>query len=624
MGNTVNARPPSGATILLHADIGLAGPTAGIIRILWFTAGAAMLLFTAFLAVLVLAGIGFRIRRGALRQRPIAVFGVSTALVIISTAALCVPDSSGDIGKAFTSRTGWAAGTEAGRGQPARYLDVSGMPVRYANGSASGLGLTQATARSLVLYDATGPDPQADELSATLLVNLASHFGGWTAHPVGTYRAGEMAGYDAVLYLGSPNGGQLPAAFLDDVTQDQHRVVWIDGGIGQLPAVGRPATEGGRGFASQGRDTSELVRMEYKDITLPMYPDGGAGHTQIGIDDPKAATVLATAWRVDGSSVPWAVRSGNLTYVSENPLLSQSRAEGRNLAFADLLFDALSPGTRQRHRALVRLEDVNPTTDPAKLREITAYLAGRQIPFSIGVFPVFRDPAGDGDVTVRLSDRPALVSALAYATAHGGRLVLHGYTHQYATKANPQNGRSGDDAEFYLCHTDEAQQLQLDGHVPEDSRTWALGRIDQALTELRAAGLPKPAVFEFPHYMASATDYLAAGERFAYRYERSLYFPGALSGQPVDDARPAWQMFPYPVRDVYGSTVLPENLDYVGDEGAVTRILDDARANLAVRDGVASFFYHPLLGLGQLPKLVDGLRAMGYTFTAGQDLVASP
>ena len=46
----------------------------------------------------------------------------------------------------------------------------------------------------------------------------------------------------------------------------------------------------------------------------------------------------------------------------------------RYLAFTDLLFDALAPATQERHRALVRLEDVGPNADPDKLREVAELL----------------------------------------------------------------------------------------------------------------------------------------------------------------------------------------------------------------------------------------------------------
>jgi hypothetical protein len=37
---------------------------------------------------------------------------------------------------------------------------------------------------------------------------------------------------------------------------------------------------------------------------------------------------------------------------------------------------------------------------------------------------------------------------------------------------------------------------------------------------------------------------------------------------------------------------------------------------------VASFFYHPLLGLTYLPELIDGVQALGYTFVPARDVVA--
>ena len=276
---------------------------------------------------------------------------------------------------------------------------------------------------------------------------------------------------------------------------------------------------------------------------------------------------------------------------------------------------------------MVRLEDINPTTDPVRLRAVVDYLAGQSVPFSFGVYPVFRDPqgvGGNGDVTIRLSDRPAVVSALKYAAAHGGSMVLHGYTHQYAAKNNPTNGRSGEDAEFYLCHQNADGQLTLDGPVPEDSPTWVLDRLDQALAEVRKAGLPRPSMFEFPHYMASAMDSLAVGARFDTRYERTLYFPGMLSGQPADQARPAWEMFPYAVHDIYGTTVVPENLDYVhSDGGNIPEMLAQARSNLVVRDGVASFFFHPFLSVDLLRPVVEGIRSQGYTFVPARSVAGS-
>ena len=49
-------------------------------------------------------------------------------------------------------------------------------------------------------------------------------------------------------------------------------------------------------------------------------------------------------------------------------------------------------------------------------------------------------------------------------------------------------------------------------------------------------------------------------------------------------------------------------------------IIANAQANLVVRDGFASFFWHPFLvsdpraGTAHLPQIVQGIKALGYTF----------
>jgi uncharacterized protein YdaL len=552
------------------------------------------------------------------------VFTVASILVVSSVAGIVVPDSLPGFRHAATASG--SAGAD-GHQRPRIYPAVADMPLRYANGGSSGQGLAGAAARTLVLYDAADTEPGAEELAATAMANLVSHFGTWSAHPVGTYRSGELDAYKAVVYLGTAAGGALPAAFLDDVQAGSRPVLWVNDDIGQLRTHNPAAWTQQRGFTPRGFDTAQFVRVDYKGTALPIHQVSDAGVMRVTVEDTAKATVLATAARADGTTIPWALRSGNLLYVVENPLPFIGYSKDRYLAFADLLFEVLAPDTTERHRALVRLEDVGPTADPVKLRTITDYLSTQHIPFSIAVYPVYRDPngaAGNGkDVSIRLSERPAVVSALKYAAAHGGTLVLHGYTHQYGTKNNPHTGQSGDDAEFYFTHVD-GTQVRLDGPVPEDSDAWALGRMDQGLAELQSQGLPRPLAFEFPHYLASPVDYRAAYKRFPYRYERSLYFPGLLSGRPVDAGQRIWQLFPYTVRDVYGMTVVPENLDYVQNTpDSAAELADTARSNLVVRDGVASFFYHPFLGLGQLPRVVESLRAQGYTFVSAEDLATS-
>jgi uncharacterized protein YdaL len=139
-----------------------------------------------------------------------------------------------------------------------------------------------------------------------------------------------------------------------------------------------------------------------------------------------------------------------------------------------------------------------------------------------------------------------------------------------------------------------------------------------------------PTIWEFPHYGASAVDYQAAGQKFATRYERSLYFGGQLSGAAPNYAHMNGQFFPYVVKDLYGSKVIPEN---IGNDEPLpfntnpprhpADIVASARANLVVRDGFASFFFHPYLmsdtadgTTNDLRAIVTGIQRLGYTFVA--------
>src|SRR2546423_2691687 len=262
------------------------------------------------------------------------------------------------------------------------------------------------------------------------------------------------------------------------------------------------------------------------------------------------------------------------------------------------------------------------------------YLSDQRTPFSFGVYPVYVDPNGVNNggrpESYTLRDRPRVVKAINYMLDHGGTMLQHGFTHQYSNVANPYNGVSADDFEFYRAHIDAQDYVRLDGPVPEDSQAWALGRIDAGLQQFERAKLPKPWAFEFPHYAASAADYAAAQQRYSIRYERSLYFGGQLSGNPIDARHMIGQFFPYVVTDAYGATVIPENLGNYEPEPQnnnplrlAADIIDNARHNLVVRDGFASFFYHAYYGVNALKQIVNGIRSLGYTFVSPTSLVPS-
>jgi uncharacterized protein YdaL len=483
--------------------------------------------------------------------------------------------------------------------------------------------------RTLVLYDQSGTWGWLGELYATMTGNLVSHFGGWSAEPVARYARGDIDDFDAAIYVGSTFDEPLPTAFLDDVLRTKRPVLWLNANIWQLER--RAGDFAARyGFATHEFDRRPIPRVSYKGAVLSRWTRRASGVMTYTAVDTRRVRVLARAIRANGEAFPWAVRARNLTYVGEIPFPYTSETD-RVLVLSDLLFDVLAPGTRERHRALVRLEDVSPVSDPEELRAAADYLHGQGVPFGFGVSPRYRDPKGVGDtgepIDLLLRDAPEVVDAIEYMQRKGGVLVGHGYTHQWDGGSNPYNGVSGDDVEFYRVTEKPNGEVVHHGPLPEDSPSWADRRLAFMIHEFEAAGVTRPRIFEFPHYAASTASYRAAARRFAVRWDRTFYYAGVLSGRPPSAKRFTSQFFPYVVRDVYGTKVLPENLGSINPEpwhGYAARRPEDivaaARANLVVRDGFASFFFHPFLDLRYLRQTIEGIRRLGYSFVSPASL----
>lgn len=534
---------------------------------------------------------------------------------------------------------------------------AAGLPVRTASAvtrqaalpapagaSADAAADADAGPTTLVLYDTAGPYGQLGELYAMATANLAGHFGTVTAKPVQQYTAGMIDSYSAVIYIGSTYYGgsvpdAVPAAFYADAASSTKPVIWMGaniwnmaGAVGVAQFTQKYGWDPTTSYYEDGGSIGNVTRVTYRGQTLtrtiPAGQDGGVLRPNVltGTGYPAVTRLAEGLDSSNGHTFGWAVRSSNLTYIGEIPFAYVSESD-RVIAFEDLLFDALAPATAERHRAMVRLEDISPDSDPAELRAMADYLYGQNIPYGINVIPVYTDPKGTYNngvpQTVTLAQRPQVVSALKYMLARGAVLMDHGYTHQYSNIANPYDGVTGDDFEFYRAHIDAANNVVYDGPVAEDSALWAQTRVTSALLQFALAGLPKPALWTTPHYAGSAADYKVFSSNFSARLERSLYFAGTLSGASSDPNRFIGQFFPYAVKDVYGTKVLPENIGNYEPEAYNNHparlpadLIASAKANLAVRDGVASFFYHPYYPVQPLKDTIDGMKALGYTFVS--------
>jgi len=489
----------------------------------------------------------------------------------------------------------------------------------------------------LILHDSSGSFGWIGGLHARMLANLIGHFDlRYEIAPVETYTAGRIGKAHAVFYLGTTYDSPLPEAFLRDVSKSTKPVCWLKYNLWQIAGNSSPGFAERQGFRFDYLDQAGREGVSYRGETFSKdQSDPELGRTTIL--DPTVASAVAWACGVGTANcLPYIVRGGNFWYVADSPFSFISE-EDRYLIFTDVLHDILGINHADDHRAVIRIEDVSPVTSPDQLRAVADCLAAEQVPFVVSVIPVYTDPLGAANHgqprTVSLSKTPGVQEALDYMIAKGGQIVLHGYTHQYDTVPNPYNGVSGDDYEFFRVTLDGAGNLDEFRPLAEDSRKWAHARVTSGLRELSQSGF-KAAGWVTPHYAASALDYEVFGARFPLTIQRALYFDntGSVSGKPrqptvrssesSDDLHLAGQFFPYIIHnDIYGQKIVPENLGnvdptLVNDSPArsASDMIRIARKNKVVRDGWASGFYHPFLGIEALRELVRGVKAEGYTY----------
>lgn len=511
--------------------------------------------------------------------------------------------------------------------------------------------------KTLVLYDAPA-GTEYEKLGmgyAIMLRNLLGHFDAQVDMvPVHSYTAGKINSYDATFYLGAYYGNTPPAAFLSDAATTAKTLVWFKYNIWDLAWDSSYNFETTRGFrfsslrglnsvptsGNQSPGFFDTVSYknkpfvkyyQYDNATGVVHADPDVGVTAV-TDPLKARALVNVSNPQTGEVAPYVVRSGNFWYFADVPF-SYIGPRDRYLVLADLLHDILGINHPESHKALVRLEDVSALVSVQAMKTLTDYLRSKKIPFSIATIPYYADPLGayNGGVPqyVPLAQATNLKTALNYAKARGGEIVMHGYTHQYAAKKNPYTGVSGDDYEFW--------DFVANSPVAEDSTSWVLGRLNAGVKDLVDNGY-SPVAWEAPHYHGSALSSKAAASVFKTSYHRVVYFTAdkpnftAATGKDFSFG----QVFPYVIKkDYYGQRVLPEslgNVQYDIREIDPTSnfnytwqdIVTNAQYVLTVRDGFASFFFHPFLlepelgvpGFADFQKLVDGITQLGFTWIA--------
>lgn len=473
--------------------------------------------------------------------------------------------------------------------------------------------------RILVLYDASG---ETKELEAALAGNLAGRFGRARFRTFDRYRRGDLAAYDAAIVL--PAAAQVPESLASDVRRAERPVIWIGPGVGSLFAD--QAFAAAQGWTPSPPGATDWVAVRYKGREFPRDLRAEAVAAVPLVADPSRAAVLASAVGRAGGETPWALRSSNLFYLAETPF-AYAHEDDRYLVFADLLYEAIAPRAGERHRAMVRIDDVGPDSNPRRIRGLADLLAEEAVPFSIAVYDTYRDPTGrfsnGRQISLGLAQRPQMVAALQHAVSRGATLVAHGHTHQADERNNPHARVSGGDFEFFAADLADGAFVLRGPLARNDVGHWRR-RFEASARTWHRSGLGRPLLFTTPHHAASAEAYRAIRETHAARYERSLYFAGEVGGGRPAYAR-GWtsQFFPFEAVDLRGDFILPENLGSLGagsGRGA-ERVIAGAARNLAVRDGFASFYFPWYESPEALRAAVRGVKALGYRFVSPGEVV---
>jgi len=434
-----------------------------------------------------------------------------------------------------------------------------------------------------IVYDGATDMQGKGYIHALFVDNLLGHFG---LHgqiiPVATYQKGALDRYKAAFFIGVHPNTEFPAGLLDDIRAYKAPFAWLGQNIGQLLDTPEAMRQYGFSFEEYMKNAG-VKRVTYKNTVLPKVEQD----LNLVTIQSKAVQVVATAAYGDVQK-PYALHRGRFWYLADSPFAYPEEG-GYYLIFCDLLHDILEIQHPAEHKALARIEDVSVDLDPVELKRVADLLARNDVPFQIALIPVFRDPSKE--LEVRLTDRRSLADTVHYMISKGGTPIMHGVTHQY-------RGVSGDDYEFWDDTADHA--------VAGDSAEFVMRRLQLGVSECFAVNI-FPVAFEVPHYAASATDYKAMQRVFDLFYDRTIS-TASLNSQ---------QYFPYRLVDYWGRSVLPENLGYVPIENPVPReVLQAARNMRVVRDGMASFYFHPFLNPALLQEIINGIKDLGYQFVS--------
>lgn len=427
--------------------------------------------------------------------------------------------------------------------------------------------------RALIIYSGNQKDEsyfQADKIKFYLQHFLVA------ADLVASSKYSENLGgsYGWIFYLGAEDE-KLNQALLNDLSRKDKNIVWLNKNIDQMD---KGALEDKGIGVNEMKITSNQIY--YKDILLPKED---RTLTNIRITSGEKAVIYARAVLSKYKKSPYIIESDNFWYIADNPL-SKAKEGSSYLAFVDILHNIVKDHEHHR-KAVIRIDNINPNSDPKKLNTIVDFLYFSRIPFAMSVTPVYKK--SEHAKPVYLSGKKELIEVLKYGEEKGGVIILNGYTHQRIKE-------TGTDIEFGNMVDRNGKELPKDEIDTEK-------RVLLAKEEMKKSGF-KPIVWQTPYYRATPQDYEIFSKHFKFVFERGTEPPPPFIIE----------------KNSLGQKIVPENLGFVAYNKTPVKetIPERAWRMQVVRDVYAGFSIQDGIPMEQLVKIIRRVEGMGYTFVS--------
>lgn len=272
-----------------------------------------------------------------------------------------------------------------------------------------------------------------------------------------------------------------------------------------------------------------------------------------------------------------------------------------------------------KKQAVIRLEDVSPgiynTRESLdKLEGIANYLYEEGVPFQVSLVPVYVDPGNNLEISIGDADNQQVqdfIQTIKHMRDKGGKIGLHGYTHQYLKDV-----------------TGSGYEFMDKGNLTYAQPSYAEERAYLALELMNKAGIPVD-YWETPHYTATLDQY-----RVFSKYFGLIYDPN-----PIDKKFKNISSWDSTGPDSESIIFVPAPLLNITDDKDIKRIFSQLDKNDPVL--LASLFLHPYQEFksmykvkaaegyefyaygtdSYLHRLINGFKERGYRFVSVYDLV---